>query len=258
MNPLHKVFAVIETVVARQDKGLTYSEILAALDLPKSSVHRTLKELTELGYLTFNPETKRYFGSLRLASLGAEVMSHFQLRDHVRPHLLELHRETDHTANLGVLDGTQGVFVDKIESKDFGIKLFSEIGKPFPLHCTGLGKVLLAFAPEETLKALIQTPLEALTEKTITDPDALARELAAIRKQGYALDNEEITRGILCLAAPVFGFGKDLAGAVSVTFPSYINNDRGIAPEIAALKKYAGIISQSLGGQSKPSPPAVR
>ena len=241
MNPLHKVFTVIETVVARQDKGLTYSEILAALDLPKSSVHRILKELTELGYLTFNPETKRYFGSLRLAQ--------FQLRDHVRPHLLALHRETDHTANLGVLDGTRGVFVDKIESRDFGIKLFSEIGKPFPLHCTGLGKVLLAFAPEDTLQALIQTPLEALTEKTITDPGELAQELAMIRKQGYALDDEEITRGILCLAAPVFGFGEGLVGAVSVTFPSYINNDRGIAPEIAALKKYAGIISQSLGGR---------
>jgi DNA-binding IclR family transcriptional regulator len=249
MNPLHKVFTIIETVVARQDKGLTYSEILAALDLPKSSVHRILKELTELGYLTFNPETKRYFGSLRLASLGAEVMSQFQLRDHVRPHLLALHRETDHTTNLGVLDGTRGVFVDKIESKDFGIKLFSEIGKPFPLHCTGLGKVLLAFAPEATLQTLIQKPLEALTEKTITDPVELERELAAIRKQGYALDDEEITRGILCLAAPVFGFGEGLVGAVSVTFPSYINNDRGIAPEIAALKKYAGIISQSLGGQ---------
>jgi len=249
MNPLHKVFAVIETVVKRQDKGLTYSEILAALDLPKSSVHRILKELAELGYLTFNPETKRYFGSLRLASLGAEVMSHFQLRDHVRPHLLALHRETDHTTNLGVLDGTQGVFVDKIESKDFGIKLFSEIGKPFPLHCTGLGKVLLAFATEDTLKTLMQSPLEAVTERTITDPLELKLELASIRKQGFALDNEEITRGILCLAAPVFGYGEGLAGAISITFPSYINNDRGIAPEIAALKKYADIISQSLGGR---------
>ena len=127
MNPLNKVFSIIETIVSNQGKGLTYSEIVAALELPKSSVHRILKDLIQLGYLTFNPETKRYFGSLRLASLGAEVMSHFQLRDHIRPHLLELHRETDHTTNLGILDGTMGVFVDKIESKDFGIKLFSEM-----------------------------------------------------------------------------------------------------------------------------------
>ncbi|MEJ2097398.1 MAG: IclR family transcriptional regulator [Deltaproteobacteria bacterium] len=247
MNPLHKVFAIIEAVVARQDKGLTYSEILAALDLPKSSVHRILKELTELGYLTFNPETKRYFGSLRLASLGAEVMSHFQLRDHVRPHLLALHRETEHTTNLGVLDGTRGVFVDKIESKDFGIKLFSEIGKTFPLHCTGLGKVLLAFSSDHIVEKLLQAPLSALTEKTITDPEVFKQELALIRDRGYAVDNEEITRGIMCVAAPVFGFNEEVICAISIAFPAYINDDRGIEPEIAATKKYTALISESFG-----------
>ena len=246
-NPLYKVFLIIETVVTRQDTGMTYSEILAALDLPKSSVHRILKELTALGYLTFNPETKRYFGSLRLAALGAEVMSHFQLREYIRPHLLELHRETDHTTNFGVLDGTQGVFVDKIESRDFGIKLFSEIGKTFPLHCTGLGKVLLAYSAPSILKKLLDSPLEAMTEKTITKKATLKREMAAIQNQGYAVDDEEITRGIICLAAPIFGFDKRLAGAISITFPSYIRNDRSIDPEIAAIKKYADRISTSLG-----------
>ncbi|MCJ7772109.1 MAG: IclR family transcriptional regulator [Desulfobacterales bacterium] len=247
MNPLYKVFLLIETVVAQQDKGLTYSEILSDLDLPKSSVHRILKDLTELGYLNFNPETKRYFGSLRLAALGAEVMSHFQLRDHIRHHLLELNRETEHTTNLGVLDGTMGVFVDKVESKDFGIKLFSEIGKTFPLHCTGMGKVLLAFSPDETLMKLLKTPLKAITEKTITDPKQLKQELALIRAQGYALDRQEITRGIMCVAAPVFGFDKGLVGAISVAFPSSINNDSGIETEIKAIKKYAATISVSLG-----------
>ncbi len=247
MNPLYKVFSIIETTVARQDTGVTYSEIVAALDLPKSTVHRILKDLTELGYLNFNPETKRYFGSLQLAALGAEVMSHFQLRDHVRPSLLELHRKTDHTANLAVLDGTMGVFVDKIESKDFGIKLFSEIGKTFPLHCTGLGKALLAFSSNDTVAKLLETPLKAITEKTIIDPEAFKRELALIRKRGYALDNEEITRGIMCTAAPVFGFNGELVCAISITFPAYINDDRGIEPEIAAIKKYAALISGSLG-----------
>ncbi|MFH1981613.1 MAG: IclR family transcriptional regulator [Pseudomonadota bacterium] len=248
-SPLHKVFSIIETVVAHQDTGLTYSEILASLELPKSSVHRIVKELSDLGYLTFNPEIKKYFGSLRLAAIGAEVMSHFRLRDHIRPHLQALHRETDHTTNFGVVDGLQGVFVDKIESKDFGIKLFSEIGKTFPLHCTGLGKVLLAYSPEDTLTQLLRTPLVAITEKTITAPDQLKQELALIRGRGYALDDEEITRGIICLAAPVFGFDTELAGAVSITFPSYISNDRGIDREIEAIKKYATLISRSLAGR---------
>jgi DNA-binding IclR family transcriptional regulator len=247
MNPLYKVFSIIEAIVARQDKGVTYSEIVEALDLPKSTVHRILKDLTKLSYLNFNPETKRYFGSLRLAAIGAEVMSNFQLRDHLRPNLLELHRETDHTVNLGVLNGTMGVFVDKIESKDFGIKLFSEIGKTFPLHCTGLGKALLAFSSDDTVAKFLEAPLKAITEKTITEPEAFKRELTLIQKRGYALDKEEITRGIMCTAAPVFGINGELVCAISITFPAYINDDRGIEPEITATKKYAALISGSLG-----------
>jgi DNA-binding IclR family transcriptional regulator len=247
MSPLFKVFSIIEAVVARQDKGASYSEIVAALNLPKSSVHRILKDLSSLGYITFNPETKRYFGSLRLASLGAEVMAHFQLRDHVRPYLLELHRKTEHTTNLGVLDGTMGVFIDKIESKDFGIKLFSEIGKTFPLHCTGLGKALLAFSSDDTVAQLLKSPLEAVTERTITDPDQFRQELEHIREQGFALDDEEITRGIMCTAAPVFGFNGEMVAAVSVTFPTYINEDSGIETEITAVKKTASRISDALG-----------
>jgi DNA-binding IclR family transcriptional regulator len=247
MNPLSKVFAILENVVKRQDVGVAYSEIVAALDLPKSTVHRILKDLAELGYLTYNPETKKYFGSLKLAALGAEVMAHFRLRDHIRPYLLEMHREMDHTTNMGIMEGNTGVFLEKIESRDFGIKLFSEIGKTFPLHCTGLGKALLAFSSGETASAAITPPLEALTEKTITDPGKFKDELALIREQGYAIDNEEITRGIVCVAAPIFGMQGKLVCAISLTFPAYIREDRGIEQEISAIRKYSALISESMG-----------
>ena len=246
MNPLVKIFAIIENVVASQDVGVTYSEIVAALNLPKSSVHRILKDLTEIGYLNFNSETKKYFGSFRLAALGAEVMSQFHLRDHLRPFLLSLHRETEHTVNLGVLDGPVGVFVDKIESRDFGIKLFSEIGKTFPLHCTGLGKSLLAHCSESIIENLLNTKLEALTDRTITTPEGFRKELASIRNRGYAIDDQEITRGIMCAAAPVFGFDGKAICAISIAFPAFLKDDRGIEPEIEAIKKYAKQISDSL------------
>lgn len=247
MNPLQKVFSILEAVVAGQEKGVTYTEIVAHLNLAKSTVHRILKDLTDLGYLNYNPETKRYFGSLRLASMGAKVMSSFELRDHVRPHLMGLHQDTGHTTNLGVLDGTRGVFIDKIQSRDFGIKLFSEVGKTFPLHCTGMGKALLAFSSDSVLSELCKSPLERFTNYTITDIHALKKELASIRTQGYASDDQEITRGIMCVGAPVFGFNGDLAGAISITFPSYIQEDRGIENEITAIKKYSSLISKKLG-----------
>jgi len=93
----------------------------------------------------------------------------------------------------------------------------------------------------------LETPLKAITENTITDPEAFKRDLTLIRKRGFALDNEEITRGIMCIAAPVFGFKGDLVCSISIAFPAYIRDDRGIEPEIAAIKKYANLMSASLG-----------
>jgi DNA-binding IclR family transcriptional regulator len=247
MGTLHKVFSILETVVAGQDIGVTYSEIVTKLGLAKSSVHRILKDLTELGYINFNPETKRYFGSLRLAAIGAEIISSFDLRDHVRPHLISLHKETGYTTHLGILDGTKGVFIDKIVSRDFNIKLFSEIGKRFPLHCTGLGKVLLAYSPDGLSEEVCKSPLERITKNTITEPSALKKELMVIKKRGYSLDNQEITRGLMCVAAPIFGFNEELVGAISVAIPTYINEDRGIEREITAVKNYSSLMSKTIG-----------
>lgn len=247
MNPLHKVFSILESVVACQGEGATYTEIIKDSNLPKSTVHRILKDLNQLDYLTYDSETKRYFGSLKLAALGAEVMTHFRLSSHVHPYLIKLHQETGHTTNLGIRNGTVGVFADKIQSRDFGIKLFSEIGKSFPLHCTGLGKVLLAYAPEEIFLTLMSQPLEACTEKTITDQDQLQSELKLIRDKGYALDNEEITKGIKCVAAPVFGHNQELLGAISIAFLAALENERSIDKEISAITSYAALISESLG-----------
>ena len=248
VNPLTKVFSIIETVVTLQDKGATYSDILAVLDLPKSTVHRTLKDLCDIGYITFNPESKRYFGSMRLAKIGAEVMANFQLRKHIRPFLEDLHNETKFTTNLAIQDGTTGVFVDKIEAKNFGIKLFSELGKTFPLYCTGMGKVFLAYSSESVVNELLNTPLDAITEKTITDADRLKQELSQVREQGYAIDNEEITRGIICVAAPVFKNNQELVAAISVTLPAYVAKEQGGLESVSsAVMKSSRIISQSLG-----------
>lgn len=251
-GPLYKIFSIIETVVSHQYTGMAYAEIVEATGLPKSSVHRVLKELTHMGYLSFSPDTKKYRGSMRLAAIGADIMANFDLREHVRPYLLELHRETEHTSNTGIRDGMVGVFIDKIESRDYGIKLFSEVGKTFPLHCTGLGKALLAWGPPETTRALLAGPMEPLTENTITDPDRLLEELEDVRRKGYAVDHEEITRGIMCVAAPVFGIvDGDAVCAISVTFPSYIHHDRGIEPEIEAVRRQAADLSGEFKKQSR-------
>jgi DNA-binding IclR family transcriptional regulator len=243
MNTLTKAFRIIEEVVLHQERGLSFSEIVSNTSLPKASTHRILKALVEMGYLRHDPETGKYRGDLKLSSLGAEVTAHFDLRSYLRPHLMSLHRETGHTCHLGIRNGKVGIYLDKIESGDYGIKLFSEVGRSFPLHCTAMGKVLLALMDTGERADILSGGLETFTSQTITDPAILERELEQVRKLGYAVDREEITRGIMCVAAPLYNAERDIAAAISLTFPSFINEDRGIGKETEAVRRCSSSIS---------------
>lgn len=243
MSTLSKAFTIVETIVSRQAAGMTFAEIVAATGTPKASAHRILKELVAMGVLTFASNSARYRGSLKLACMGCEVTANLDLRTLAHSHLQSLHEATHHTATLGIRDGDAGVYVDKIETQDYGIKLFSEVGKRFPLHCTALGKALLAHAKEEDRERVLARPLQGITSKTIIDPVKLREELASVRREGIALDREEITRGVMCVAAPIFGSPDNVVGAVSIAFPSYINSDRSIDPEIEAVRRHALAIS---------------
>jgi len=243
MNTLTKAFRIIEEIVLHQERGLSFSEIASNTGLPKASTHRILKALVEMGYLLYDPETGKYRGHLKLSSLGAEVTAHFDLRSYVRPHLMNLHRETGHTCHLGIRNGNVGIYLDKIESGDYGIKLFSEIGRSFPLHCTAMGKVLLAIMDFKERRRILSRKLESYTSQTITDPSILEKELEKVQERGYAIDHEEITRGIMCVAAPVYILEGGIAAAISLTFPSFINEDRGIDKEIDAIRLRSSAIS---------------
>jgi DNA-binding IclR family transcriptional regulator len=243
MNSSERIIRVIETVVSHQHTGIRFTEVVEETGIAKATVHRLLGELIDLGILTFNTESKRYRASLKLAALGAGVIANFNLRNHVHPQLIKLHQETKHTCNMGIKQGDVGIYIDKIESHDYGIKLFSEVGKTFPLYCTALGKVLLAYGPAAERKRVLSRPLKPFTPKTVTDAHQLVQQLATVREQGYALDCEEITRGIICIAAPVFGPHEDILCAISVTFPAYLAEERGIASDIEAVKRHASAIS---------------
>lgn len=250
MGTVEKVFQILEQVVSHQGRGLSFSGVVARTNLPKASTHRILKSLVRMGYLRFDEEVGRYFGDLKLASLGSAVTSHFDLKGYVRPHLLKLQAVTRHTCNLGVLSGDAGVYLDKLESpEDFGIKLYSAIGKRFPLHCTGMGKILLAGMQPAERRKVLGRGLKAFTPRTITDRAALERELGKVRRCGHALDREEITRGIMCVAAPIQNGEGDTVAAISVTFPAYIEKERGIAKEIRAIAGCAAAITDLLKGK---------
>ena len=247
MNTIEKAFAILERVLAQQDSGLSFSEIVKINNLPKSSAHRILNLLVDMGYLVFDQNTKKYRGSLKIAKLGASVIENIDLRSVARPYLQRLHEMTGHTCHLGIINGSRGVYLDKIEPRTYGIRLFSTIGKDFPLHCTAMGKTLLAFSETALKSQILRRKLDSFTEYTITDPTILADELEKIRKNGYAIDREEITRGIVCVAAPIINHQNEVVASVSVTFPSYLANERGVDQEIEAVLNCANQMTQETG-----------
>lgn len=231
MSSIRNAFNLIELVVAEQAKGLTFTEILNRSALPRSSAHRLVKELTALGVLTYEPETKTYRGGFSLAALGAQVTSNLDIRQSCRPALKALHDTLGNVVTLSICGEDNGVYIDKIEPQDFGLRLHSEIGKSFPLHCTAMGKVHLAHGPETLRARILSGHLEAHTEATITKADDLLEELTRVRAQGYAIDDEEISRGLTCIGAPIFGLNGEVIAALSLTAPSHIY-ENGIPAQI--------------------------
>jgi len=253
VSSTRKSFRLIEAVVGAGSSGTTFSDAVRKSGVPKSTAHRLLNELTDMGALRFDADSKTYSGGLLLARLGSAVAAGYDLRKVVRPHLEALHEKTGHITTLGIRDGRHGIYLDKVESGDFGIRLHSEIGKAFPLHCTGIGKVLLSAVDKEELTTILRGKLDAMTKNTITSKTQLRASLEDVRRRGYAVDDEEITRGLVCVAAPVLGPDGQLAGALSCTFPTWMRDERGMDAEIAAVIAAAAAAShQAEPGSSLP------
>jgi len=235
MSALANALFLIRKAVENQADGLTFTALNEGSNIPQGSAHRIVKELVSLRVLDYDPKLKTYRGGLMLASLGAQGLSQYNLRKAARASLETLHAELGHVVTLGIRDGTTGIYIDKIEASDMGLRLHSEIGKAFPLHCTAMGKVLLAHAEDADRQQVFKQKLTALTPKTITNPAALEAALNDVLEKGYAIDDEEITRGLICVAAPVFSINGAEIGALSFTCQKHTFDEKGSDKIIGAV-----------------------
>jgi IclR family acetate operon transcriptional repressor len=208
-------------ILGSRGAGATLEEVAVAAGLPKSSAHRTLAALRERRFAT-QQDDGRYLIGPELLRVAFDFYERMDLRVAMRPVLERLHREVNETVHLGVLDGGDVVYLDKLEPSH-PIGLNSRIGGRNPAHCTGVGKALLAwtYPTDEAIREWIaeRGTLPARTARSITAPDALAREMARIRQDGYARDVEESEQGVRCVAAPLFLGGARPRAAVSIAAP---------------------------------------
>jgi len=215
--------------------------------LHTSTVHRLLATLAAQGYVRQNPDTGRYALGPKAIHLAEAYLGQLDLRRVARPYLERLTRDTGETANLVIQDGHEALYLDKVESPR-SLRIFSHIGRRAPLHCTAVGKVLLANAPPAKVDGLLgEGPLERLTKRTITSVAQLRRELAAVRTQGYALDREECEEGGYCIAVPVRNATGETVAAVGVSSPSVRMPARRVEELVPAVVRTGREISERLG-----------
>jgi IclR family acetate operon transcriptional repressor len=223
---------------------LTLAELHRRTGIPKPTAHRLLGELVDWDVVERTPTGIRL--GMRLFELGQLVPRQRSLREAAAPFLTDLFEATHETVHLAVPDGIEVVYVQKLDGRR-GPTVASRVGGRMPAYCTGVGKVLLAFAPPERFAAVVAAGLERRTPRTVVAPGLLASELAAVRERGVALEHEESTVGITCVAAPVFDGEGPAVAAISITgWANRLDPDR-FAP---AVRTAALGISRSLRGRT--------
>ncbi|GAB5601608.1 IclR family transcriptional regulator [Thermus sp. FJN-A] len=209
MKTLERGLGVLEALAALGEARL--SQLAAEAGLSPSTLYRLLQALARRGFV--EEEGGVYRVGPRAFAVGQAYPRKSLLRA-VRPEMEALAAETGESVNLAVMAGMEALYLDQAEGTKL-VRLFTAPGSRAPLHATGVGKVLLAFrgVPEGL-------SLEAYTPHTLTRREDLERELERVRAKGYALDNEEKELGVRCVAAPVFGPGGEVVGAISLSAPA--------------------------------------
>ncbi len=223
------------------------TELSRELHINKSTVSKILSTLVAHRYLSQNLENRKYRLGLRLFELGSLVTDQMDLQKVALPYMEELNKQFQETVHLVVMDNFEIVYINKVESPQ-SLRIGTRVGGRLPAYCTGVGKVLLAaLSPEEMEIFLNKTPLKKFAPNSITDPEKLKETLNQIRTQGFAMDNEEFSEGLMCVAAPIFNYTCKEIAAVSISGPTHRIKERNLEHLVAQVKTKAQKISRQLG-----------
>jgi DNA-binding IclR family transcriptional regulator len=212
---IERALSVLQCL-GRSKHGFSISEIGRRLKIPKSSAHLILTTLERRGFLQKNTQTGKYHFGLQMVSLSRSALENLDLREEAQPFLRCLMQESGLTVHMAVLERDEAVIIEKVEAPGL-VRLASWIGRRLDVNCTGVGKVLIAFLPENELNYLLSTKDFARHNgRTIIAKSALRRELTLVKQLGYALDDEEDELGLRCIGAPVFDENQKAVAAISV------------------------------------------
>jgi IclR family KDG regulon transcriptional repressor len=215
-----RTLRIVEVLASEGELGLT--ELAAQVGVHKSTLFRFMRTFCDLGYARRDPDTERFSLTLKVFELGSSVYARVDLVKLASPFLARLSATTKETVHLAILDDGRLVYLSKIESpRSLRVAMQSGVGLTAPAYCTGVGKVLLAFAETGTLDSyLAACDFVRYTEHTLPDRLKLLAELQMIRNRGWAVDDEEHEYGVRCVAAPVRNRKGAVVAALSISGPT--------------------------------------
>ncbi len=250
IKSINKALDVLE-ILAQEKRSMGVTELSRILKVNKSTLHGTLCTLLNRGYLEQDPENGKYKLGIAILGIANAALQSMDLRNKAKPIIKRLSEEHNETVHMVVMRQGKVVYIEKQESAQ-SIRIHTEIGKSLPAHCTGVGKVLLAWmTPGERKEIIKKYGLPRFTLNTITDEETLERHLANIRKKGYAIDNEEIEEGLRCVAAPIRNYSGKVVAAISIAGPSIRMPLNKLEEMAQSVMKAALEISRAIGYNNK-------
>ena len=249
IKSLDRAMEVLEFVSERQ--GMALSTISAEMRQSPSTIYRVLVTLEGRGLVEFDAREQLWHVGPRAFMIGARFLRRSSLVERARPVMRRLMEATGETANLGVEKEGQVLFVSQVET-DAAIRAFFPPGTLSEMHASGIGKALLAQMDEARLARRLAGGLEAFTENTLTEREALIADLRQIRARGYSYDDEERNIGMRCIAAPVFDAGGEAIAGLSVSGPTSRVTGEDLNRLIRPVMEAARELTGAIGGQVIP------
>jgi DNA-binding IclR family transcriptional regulator len=194
-------------------------ELGAAVDLPDSGVQRILNTLVFAGYVYQNPMNRKYRLSPKIISQCSKAATFVRWKEMARKHMLTLNELYGETINLAIRDGDGAVYIEVVESKHV-LRPNLVMGIRYPLHCSALGQSLLLDLSETAILSALPEKLEAYTPKTLNDKQALLEKIQQSKVKQFTVDEEEYQLGLVCIGAPIYGVGKKIVAAISMSTPT--------------------------------------
>lgn len=242
IQSVQRAASILEYIAFHGGAGI--SELSRELQLNKSTVFSLVKTLEGLGFVYKNELTDSYQATYRMRTLADASQDPRSIIGFARPILQQLQQKYDETVHFVRMQDHVVVYLDKLESSK-SIRIHSGVGGTMPLHCTGVGKAILAWQKDEQVDRYIrETGLPPLTEHSIREADVLQEELRRVRAQGFSIDNEENQEDLYCIGMPIFSGDQEVRYAISLSVPKYRKDEVDLSAAVKDLKAAAREISK--------------